>query len=538
MASTDDRMTLLELDIPAPQHPIRGTSLSPVRAPMMPKARPGDTHIARIQECATLDALHAYSKECGDSATLTGRMFKSLPVADRARVVLAGAAQRCAIVWALIWGSMFRAMAEGASNQDMERIDGEGKARATADAAAAKTLGFEIADTVYALGTVVNSTGVSNFRSSREDWSKLPSLPELARDFSGRIANERREDKLTDATELHVLPNGRITKDRTGASHGMALTERALDGIATHVTPGGASYLKQCPADLRASNLNHWLQQATVVDARATKKVGRTVERARQLTLRTRATATGDREVYSVVGPKYAAFNVDRVAREAAAAIGGDARGELKYNGYRMTLDAMFHSNIRPENAVAGEYFKGTIRIEAADDGSGAIRCKLGLWRNLCRNLIIVDFDTVLVGSRRHVGNTGSIETDVREIMATANERIKLVVGKWSEASTEDVLQRYDLTDVDQVFRGLVLNDAVHVPGVKGDELVKRLHSAWEREPGYSKTAILNAITRAAHEYSWSGDGQEELESQAGALLYQPVWTLDTSERTAEQLLA
>jgi hypothetical protein len=201
-------------------------------------------------------------------------------------------------------------------------------------------------------------------------------------------------------------------------------------------------------------------------------------------------------------------------------------------------MDAVFHSNIAPENAVAGEFFKGCVRVQAADDGSGSVKVKLGLWRNLCRNLIIVDFDTVLVGSRRHVG-AATIEADVRELMASASERIALVVGKWSEASTENVLDRYDLQDVDQVFRGLVLNDCVHAAGVKPDDMVQRLHAAWEREPGYSKTAILNAITRAAHESTWSSwADQEDLESAAGNLLYQPVWTLDYSERTAEQVLA
>ena len=75
--------------------------------------------------------------------------------------------------------------------------------------------------------------------------------------------------------------------------------------------------------------------------------------------------------------------------------------------------------------------------------------------------------------------------------------------------------------------------------GVKPEEMVNRLHTAWEKERGYNKTAILNAITRAAHESSWnSWADSEDLESAAGELLYQPVWNLDYSERTAEQVLA
>lgn len=420
-------------------------------------------------------------------------------------------------------------------HQDIERIDAAGAARAISDAATAKSLGMPVRDTVYEIGTVVNSIGVANLRASRADWEASPPLPELARTFSDQIANERRADRLVDAPTVAMTVAGKLRAD--GIDH--AVTSRAFDGLASHVTPGGGSYLRACPPELRALNVNHWLANATTVDARASRASKCQVVRPRQLTLRTRESTIGSgREVYAVTGPKYAAFDADKVAREAAAGIGGDARGTIAYDGYRMTMDAMFHTNIEPEHAVAGEYFKGTIRIQAADDGTGAIKVKLGLWRNLCRNLIIVDFDTVLVGSRRHVG-ASSMEADVRDLMTSASERIGLMVGKWSEASTENVLSRYDLTDVDQVFRGLVLNDCVKATGVKPDEMVKRLHTAWEREPGYSKTAILNAITRAAHESTWSTwSDSEDLESAAGELLYQPVWTLDYSERTAEQLLA
>lgn len=421
-------------------------------------------------------------------------------------------------------------------HQDVERVDPVGAARAAADEALAKSLGFSPAPPVFEIGTVVNTIGVANFRRSRQEWSAMPSLPELARNFSDRIALEQRSDVKMEVRELQAAPDGTIIDTTSGRS--IMCSERAMDGFATHLTPGGASYLKQCPAPLRATNLNHWFGQAFTLDARATKKAGKLVEKPRELTLRTRARKGGKREIFAVTGPKYAAFDVDKVAREAAAGIGGDARGTVTYDGYKMTLDAVFHTNIAPEHAVAGEFFQGCVRITAADDGTGAVRVKLGLWRNLCRNLIIVDFDTVLVGSRKHVG-AATIEEDIRELMLQANERIALIVGKWSEASTENVLERYDLTDVDEVFRGLVLNGCVKATGKKPDEMVKALHEAWEREPGYSKTAILNAITRSAHEYTWSSwADSEELESQAGELLYQKVWNLDYSEKTAEEVLA
>src|SRR5262249_24584666 len=54
----------------------------------------------------------------------------------------------------------------------------------------------------------------------------------------------------------------------------------------------------------------------------------------------------------------------------------------------------------------------------------------------------------------------------------------------------ENVLERYGVDDVETIFRALVANRAVHVPGYSSDEMVDRLQRAWDVEPGYSKTAI------------------------------------------------
>jgi hypothetical protein len=430
-------------------------------------------------------------------------------------------------------------------------VDAEGAARAKADEELAKLIGLAPRPPVYEIGSRVNEIGVKNFKASRQKWEEYPTLPELERVFCARIESEKRRDFLMPANALTATNDGTLsfstradvsdalliaTDDgaRTLArpetdgneafeQHVAKISERALLGLASRVTPGGAKYLAQCPADLRAANLNHWLQ-----------KRGDT-----ELTLRTRNTVDGTgRELYAACGPKYAAFDADKVMRKAAAAIGHDARAKITYDGYRMTLDAIFHTNVEPKRAVAGEFFKGMIRVRAADDGSGSVNVSLGLWRNLCLNLIIIDFSKVLVGKRSHIG-ADTIESDIAELMAVANERIGMVVGKWSEANAEEILGRYDLQDVDAVFRGLVMNHGVRATGIKPEEMITRLHRAWEREPGYSKASILNAITRAAHEEEWrSWSDAEELESTAGELLYQPVWNLDVSEKTAEQLLA
>ena len=437
--------------------------------------------------------------------------------------------------------------------QDVERIDAGGRARALADKATAQALGFKTADTVYAIGTVVNSIGVDNMTLSRSDWAANPTLPEAARAFKARIAAEDRQELRVSVPSLKATPDGNLTRG-LGECH---MTRRAIEGLATlGIVPGGGAYLAACPAPLLAANVNHWLGYQGPeaggyrLDAKATAKATAAADKftpvyvPREATLRVRkmpkAVGKAVREAFAIVGPKYGKCDVDTVAQIAADTIGGDARCTITYDGNKATIDVIFHTNITPTTAVAGEAFKAGIRIQADDTGRGSIKISLLLWRNLCRNLIVIDFAKVLVGSRRHVGASLSIEADIKRHVELANERIGALVSKWDEASVEDVLARYDLQNADQVIEGLVVNKVVHVAGVDNATMIERLTRAWSMEPGYSKTAFVNAITRAAHESPWASPWvSEELESTAGELLFAKVWNVELpEEESADQLLA
>src|SRR5215475_4029993 len=60
-----------------------------------------------------------------------------------------------------------------------------------------------------------------------------------------------------------------------------------------------------------------------------------------------------------------------------------------------------------------------------------------------------------------------------------------------SRLAIENVLERYGVDDIENIFRALVANRAVDVAGFSNDEMVVRLQRAWDVEPGYSKTAIF-----------------------------------------------
>lgn len=422
-------------------------------------------------------------------------------------------------------------------------ISQAGAERAKADEVAATEAGFSVKPPVYQIGSLVNQTGVDNFRAARAEWEAMPLAHEVCGRLADQIRSEDRSDLVVPLSQLAMLDDGRLSRGQ-GA---LPLTRRALDGLVTHAVPvsGGMGYLKQCPPELRALNVNHWLQaNAMRLDARATDKAVRNWERRgrrgdkpeifvpRELKLRTRTNGTtGKREAFAVVGPRYEAHDIDQIASQImrSDAIPADARAEITYDGYRARIDVLFHSDIEPERAVAGEIFRAGIMIKSADDGSGSIQTAAMVWRNLCLNLLIIDHATSEVSRRSHRGQ--GIAEAVEDGITRAMMKVWHFADKWSAATMENVLDKYGVSSPEDVFRGLVANKVVHVPGVAAPEMFARLMRAWQEEPGYQKTDIVNAVTRAAHAESWRRwTDVEEMETTGGRLLYQPVWNVEISD--------
>lgn len=422
-------------------------------------------------------------------------------------------------------------------------VSAEGAARAKSDEQAAIDAGFTVAPPIYEIGSLVNTTGVENFRSSREEFEKMPTAVEVCGKLADQIKAEKRVDIILPVTELRMLDNGQLTR---GTGSGMTMSERAITGLATHVTPGGGGYLRECPSELRAINVNHWCENGIREDVRATNRLVKEWQEGRclgpqpapvmvprEITLRTRINGTdGGRENFAIVGPRYAAHDIDKIAEQVmrSDAIPADARARVTYDGYRSRIDVLFHSNVQPERVVAGEIFKAGIMLKTADDGSGSIQIAAQLWRNLCLNLIIVDHakDMVMRRSHRGGGIGNAVEIGIRDAM----KKVEYFCEKWSEATLENVLEKYGVDDIEAVFRGLIFNKVVHVPGVKPAVMMQRLMSAWAEEPGNDKTAIVNAVTRAAHSHVWKRwTIVEELETLGGKLLFAPSWNVTIPEK-------
>ena len=453
-------------------------------------------------------------------------------------------------------------------------VDKEGATRSIEDEAAAIAAGFTPAPPLFTVGTMVVDAGVENFKQSRLEFDALPHVAEACDQLIEQVKGEERRDQKVKVPTLEYSADGNLLGGESCVSElpyeGLPMSERAFEGLCNLVTPGAGGYLRNCGMvgdendlgmKLRAANLTHWFPRAVKLNKRATKKAIKewaagnhalfqagqaplpkpatcTVKADQEVKLRVRKHPSGvGEEIFSVVGPRYSAFDVDSIAeaiKEHAASMG--ARCQVLYNGYKAQFDIMFHSNVQPEKAVAGEFFKAGIRLTTADDGTGAIKVQSLVWRNLCLNFIIIDVASQLAMKRRHIG--ANIAEALDTGMADALRRVEYFAKKWDEASLENVLERYGITEPQTVFERLVVNKVIDIPGYSNDEMVSRLMTAYLTEPGVGKTSYINAITKAAHMHGWASMDQAALlEETGGALLFAKVWDLAEQATTEAALL-
>jgi hypothetical protein len=416
--------------------------------------------------------------------------------------------------------------------------------RALRDLEAAKASGHNLKDTVVPFGEPLNATGVENAARSKGDFDAMTPAVKAGETFRKAIAAEKREDHQIEARRLRLNEDGTLTR----GNGPLRLMPKAFDGLCTILDiKGGASYLPNVPPKERARLMNELhFPLAYREDGRETTKVMadweaecRKASRSgrkepprpgpeytpRELTLRSRKSPDDNkREIYAVVGARYQPFNVDQVVGQIVDALPAGAKGCIKYDGYKATMDVLFHSNVPAKQYVVGEVFKAGCRFKMADDGTGSIQGQSIIWRDLCYNLMVLDVNKRQRFSRRHVGV--GIADDVKAGIDQTFAAIEGFAKVWGQATVDDVLEAHGLQDEAAVFNGLVYNKTVWVPGCSAEDLVERLMLSWQKEPGHSKAAFVNAISRAAHEYEWQSPwATNDLEATAGELLYQTVTT-------------
>jgi len=426
-----------------------------------------------------------------------------------------------------------------------ETVNEEGRARSAAADAAARAGGFTPAQPLYSRGTMVVQIGVENARQARQEFDATPTVDECVEGFLADVALEDRRDMVVGDT-MRMDKGGRLVLPGDGAR--LTINERAFTPLCSRLGFGGGDYLAGCWPELRAINVNRWMDtyqkahEAEVAEALAERKEP---PEARAVVLRTRTVPASGREVYAAVSGGYAAFDSDKVARALRLAMPDGARMRVQYDGFRSRFDVLFHSTVQPDQYVAGEFFRAGITIRTDDTGGGSLRGQTVVEQNLCLNLIVIDKAVQPLFVLRHLGSVEKLAEKFREGLGAAQDTLAHFLTAWGVARKDDLVAdaaaRGEFEDMTPADAGLILvsdyftgfaNGLIErelVPlRARGGATVRDLRRMFVDDtssdgPGsgrVTRAGLVNAVTRYAHRVEVDPFRAAETERAAAALLW------------------
>ncbi len=408
-----------------------------------------------------------------------------------------------------------------------ETVSASGAARSEDDKLAAQLSGFAPKQTIYTRGTMVVELGVDNARLSRVEHDKKPLTEDACTSLIDVIDAEKRIDRIFQVSDLRMSKTGALmapSQFGPNLAEVGSMGERAFKSFLARTDIGGADYLSRIPPMLRSTNINHWM----------TGRDGLTIPEG-EIKLRTRRGREG-REIFAAVSPKYTSFDVDRIAHELRTAIKGTgARGSVVYDGEQARFEAIWHTDVQPEEFVCGEFFKAGIVITSADDGRGSCRVSAVVWQNLCLNLIVIDEAEQELARIRHTGSEQRISDTLRAAFDAAKDKVGHFVKKWGYACRDDARTlntetcAQGLVSLEEAlpgfFNGIIERDLVPVRG-KRQDVVRALVAMHDKDQSsatmhapVTRASLANAFTRYAHEVNGSLWQEEAIQRGAGKLV-------------------
>lgn len=348
----------------------------------------------------------------------------------------------------------------------------------------------------------------------RRKWEKQPFVSDIATKVAKQIADEHRQTLPVVTNKLYLGKEGSLYLQGRDVSPQDGNIPHRLSGTAYSQIADRAPGINK-PL---AYNLNAW-----------TSSVDKAV-RLRRLADKSYQEGKEKRPlVFAAVGPKYVEFDADKAVGALAGRLGPDARGRWTYHGDG-GLWKLEASLARPRD-VEGDLHEMGLWLKSSDDGRAGVNFGFAATRWTCSNTLRI-LHAATVKSMRHVGSIERFLERFNEILAMAEDAWKLFETVWGAARTSHPIDA-------ETGKGISVEDAVirlvaakstdkyrlSVPGVDREVLAGRILTSWSVEPDDSVQGLVNAITRASHEWKWEPSKwcDEELEEQAAQLLYAKV---------------
>jgi hypothetical protein len=399
----------------------------------------------------------------------------------------------------------------------------------------------------FALGTRIAEGGVQATNALRQEVEARPFIDAAIGEFLEKIKLEERANHGPfDVRDLRVSADG----ERLAVVDGKEIvlpqgrpTELAWSHIGERLGwPGLSSFLPQAPAETRqllADVTRAKLDaryQAAVAEyekdlaereerrARDPKaKLGRLFKpQPPRVTFGTR-TGMGDRkfdlpQVFRAGGPRYLDLGPQVVLPKVLDALPKSMRATLTYDGNAYSIEAVAASPIAVDGFV-GEAFRAGIRVYGNDVKQGRLVGSAFLDRTRCLNGTVVPAE--LAGfALIHSGNIETVGALMEELLGKLTKATTVFIERWADMKRTNIVDENRGLGPRAILSALLEARLITVPGTR-ESALDAFERAWQVEPAFDVTSIVNAITRSAQTDWWQDvDQQNTLETQAGELLF------------------
>src|SRR5690606_29650896 len=162
----------------------------------------------------------------------------------------------------------------------------------------------------------------------------------------------------------------------------------------------------------------------------------------------------------------------------------------------KFRVEGLWHSDVAPNEFVVGEIFKAGVLVSSDDSGAGSIRVRSVIWRNLCKNLLILDKSIGVDIRLRHLGDVEKLAKAFEEAFDRALQSVEPFRKAWGSAmaerdesllqmvqgtTTEDITGKKASEVLPGIFYGVLQREMVPVRGKKKD-VVKLLVEMHEQD--------------------------------------------------------
>lgn len=345
-------------------------------------------------------------------------------------------------------------------------------------------------------------------RGQSHTEKKGPSLGDIFNEVLKQSENNK--DIIVDPYELKMGGNGRLYIPGTSVddSLGFELNDWSLGQLASKANIP-VRYLRKCPSQLQAVNVNYWLR--TAEDNKSDWML-----RARQLN---KLDPKAGGLVRGIMTEKYSPFDDHEILEIINKILG------VKDNSYTINWfhrdDTGFHLRITFEDLTTtiGETIDGSpdihkvgLHITNSEVGKSSIRITPMVWRLVCTNGLM-GWREEGAFSQRHVG------LRPQEMYGRVSEAIAGGLKLGAEmVETLRASREFDIEDPFEVI------DQISKDFKYSEQLTEKLKESFMEDNSKSAFGVVQAMTRAAQHYD--ADRRVEIEGDAGKYLNKTIGKL------------